>query len=167
MVDFRRQLKEDFEDYRQRFPHVQNIEKDDWALNFWILDKLFRVDEDVIEGSIVDYNDKGIDCFVWHEDLKDLYLIQNKYYSDGTNLTENYVMNDFLTRAIGALEKGTYSRSKELQDIYNKFSVEDDFSIHFHLYITITLLKLKSLLTAYMLLMRSTHLKNMMHLFIH
>ena len=136
MRDFKEQLLEDFQDYRDRFPNIQNIEKDEWAFNFWVLDKLFSIDEDVIEDNIVDYNDKGIDCFVWHEEERDLYLIQNKFYSDDTKLTVGYINNDFLTRAIGALEKGTYTRSKALQNIFNKFKDNEDFSVHFYLYIT-------------------------------
>lgn len=136
MRDFKEQLLEDFQDYRDRFSNIQNIHKNEWAFNFWILDKLFSIDEELIEDSIVDYNDKGIDCFVWHEEEQDLYLIQNKYYSDGIKLSTDYINNDFLTRAIGALEKGTYTRSKTLQDIFNKYKDNDDFSVHFYLYVT-------------------------------
>ena len=148
MADFRKQILEDFDDYRNHYPNITNLNKDEWALNFWVLDKLFSIDESVIETHIVDYNDKGIDCFVWHEDLHDLYLIQNKYYDDSTPLTVQYVMNDFLTRSIGALEKGTYTRSEELQGIYNKFHTEDDFSIHFYLYCTNTTARKKALVDA-------------------
>lgn len=136
MADFRKQIEEDLADYEEKYPNIPNITKKEWAFNFWVLDKLFSEDEQLIEEKIVDYDDKGIDCFVWHEDLHDLYLIQNKFYSEGTAITKDYVMNDFLTRAIGALEKGTYTRSKELQDIYNKYSQEEDFHIYFHLYVT-------------------------------
>lgn len=136
MRDFKEQLLEDFQDYRERHPNIPNIEKDEWAFNFWILDKLFSIDEDIIEDNIVDYNDKGIDCFVWHEEEQDLYLIQNKFYSDNTKLTVDYIFNDFLTRSIGALEKGTYTRNKTLQDIFSQFSGNDEFSVHFYLYVT-------------------------------
>lgn len=136
MADFKKQIMEDIAEYQQRFPNVANIMKDEWAFNFWVLDNLFSEEEELIEEKIVDYDDKGIDCFVWHEDLHDLYLIQNKFYSEGTKITNDYVQNDFLTRALGALQKGTYYRSQELQDIYNKYSGEDDFCIHFHLYVT-------------------------------
>ena len=136
VTDFKKQIIEDIRDYQGAYPNIANISKDEWAFNFWVLDKLFSVDENLIEERIVDYDDKGIDCFVWHEDLKDLYLIQNKFYSEGTMLTNSYVQNDFLTRAIGALEKGTYTRSAELQDIYNKYHEDEDFCIHFYLYVT-------------------------------
>lgn len=73
----------------------KNIRKPEWAFNFWVLDKLFSEDDQLIEEKIIDYDDKGIDCYVWHEDMHDLYLIQNKFYSEGSNLTVDYVMNDF------------------------------------------------------------------------
>lgn len=136
MGDIRRQIEEDLEEYKEKFPNIPNISKPEWAFNFWILDKLFSEDEELIEEKIIDYNDKGIDCYVWHEELHDLYLIQNKFFSEGTILSNDYVQNDFLTRAIGALEKGTYTRCKDLQDIYNKFCMEDDFTIYFNLYVT-------------------------------
>ena len=136
MEDFRQQIMEDIRDYQEKYPNIENINKDEWAFNFWILDKLYSEDEDMIVGEIIDYNDKGIDCYVWHEDLHDLYLIQNKYYTGNSKITNNYVQNDFLTRSIGALEKGTYSRSRELQDIYNKYHDEEDFTIHFNFYVT-------------------------------
>jgi len=136
MSDFRKQILEDFEDYRTKHLHVEHLEKDDWAFNFWVLDKLFSEDESLIEEEITDYNDRGVDCFVWHEDLHDLYLIQNKFYSDGTNLAIDYIKNDFLIRALASLENGTYTRSKQLQDIYNKYHEEEDFTVYLHLYVT-------------------------------
>ena len=146
MRDFKEQLLEDIQDYRERHPNIPNIEKDEWAFNFWILDKLFSIDEELIPGYIVDYNDKGIDCFVWHEDEQDLYLIQNKYYSDDTKLTVDYITNDFLTRAIGALDKGTYTHNKTLQDLFTKFSGNDEFSVHFYLYVTNNVSKTKPII---------------------
>ena len=145
MADFKKQIQEDIDNYQWQYRYVDNIDKPEWAFNFWVLDKLFSVEESLIESYIVDYNDKGIDCFVWHEDQHDLYLIQNKFYDEGTNLTVNYVFNDFLTRALGALEKGTYSRSEELQKIYTKFHEEEDFDLHFHLYVTNNSCKTKSI----------------------
>ena len=136
MSDFKKQILEDIKDYRENNPNMENIDKDEWAFNYWVLDKLFSEDEQLIEEKIIDYKDKGIDCYVWHEDLHDLYLIQNKFYSGDTILTNDYVQNDFLTRSIGSLEKGTYNRSEELQNIFNKYKDESDFMVHFHLYVT-------------------------------
>lgn len=148
MESFKKRIEEDLIDYAEKYPNITNIHKKEWAFNFWVLDKLFSEDEQLIEEKIVDYDDKGIDCFVWHEDLHDLYLIQNKYYSEESPISKDYVMNDFLTRAIGALEKGTYTRSKELQDIYNKYSQEEDFHIYFHLYVTNNSAKTTNILDA-------------------
>ena len=136
MSDFLKQIDEDIMDYQDRYPTMQNITKKEWAFNFWILDKLYSVEEDIIEENIVDYNDKGIDCYVWHEDQRDLYLIQNKCYSEGSTLSVDYVQNDFLVRAIGALENGTYTRNAELQKLFSKYCGEPDFSVHFRLYVT-------------------------------
>ncbi len=136
MADFLKQINEDIEDYQEKYPYISNIAKPEWAFNFWVLDKLYSQDEQLIEEQIVEYNDKGIDCFVWHEDSLDLYLIQNKYYTDNTTLTVDYIQNDFLVRAIGALRNGTYTRSPELQQIFTKFCDEPDFTVHFRLYVT-------------------------------
>ena len=38
----------------------------------------------------------GIDAYEFYEDTKELFLIQNKYYTDKTKLNINYVKNDFL-----------------------------------------------------------------------
>ena len=136
MSDFMNQIKEDIQEYQEKYPNIPNIEKPEWAFNFWVLDKLYSEDEDIIIDHIVDYNDKGIDCFVWHEDQLDLYLIQNKYYEDGTRISKDYVTNDFLTRAVTALSNGTYTRSEELQRIFTRFSGLDGFAINMVLYVT-------------------------------
>ncbi|WP_185966666.1 hypothetical protein [Clostridium sp. HBUAS56017] len=45
------------------------------AFNYWVLDKFFYEEEELIEGKIIDYNDMGIDAFEFYEETKDLYLI--------------------------------------------------------------------------------------------
>lgn len=135
-TDFRKQIAEDIKDYQNNFPNIPNIKKDEWAFNFWILDKLYSEDEDLIEEKIIDYNDKGIDCYVWHEEFKNLYLIQNKYYDDNSSVTVDYYFNDFLTRSIGSLEKNTYNHSPELQKIFNKYKDDEDFQVYLYLYVT-------------------------------
>ncbi len=136
MSDFLKQINEDIEEYQKKYPNVSNIEKAEWAFNFWVLDKLYSIDDQLIEEQIVEYNDKGVDCYVWHEDTRDLYLIQNKFYSSGTMLSTDYIRYDFLVRAIDALDEGKYSRSPELQQIYTNYKDEPDFSIHQRLYVT-------------------------------
>ena len=134
--DFRKQISEDIEEYKVNYPNIKNIFKDEWAFNFWILDKIFQVDEELIEEKILDYHDMGIDCYEFNEDTKDLFLIQNKYYDDNSILSTEYVENDFLLRGINALKNGTYKRNGELQSIYNKYKNNSDFTVNMQLYIT-------------------------------
>ena len=78
----------------------------------------------------------GIDSFEFFEETKDLFIIQNKFYTENSNLTEEYIKNDFLLRAINALKNNTYTRSKELQNIFNKYKNHSDFTVHLELYVT-------------------------------
>ena len=136
MVDFKKQIEEDIKDYQQNFPYVSNINKDEWAFNYWILDKLFYEDEELIEEKIIDYYDMGIDAYEIYEDTKDIYLIQNKYYSNSTTITAEYIKNDFLLRAITALENGTYKKSEELQNAFTKYKDHSDFTVYLQLFVT-------------------------------
>ena len=135
-MDFRNQIREDIEEYQKKFPNVQNINKPEWAFNFWVLDKFFQVDEELIEYNILDYHDMGVDCYAYFEDVKELYLIQNKYYADSTPLTKNYVEDDFLIKPINSLKEGNYRRSEELQKIFNKMKDQPDFSVYLQIYVT-------------------------------
>ena len=135
-LNFRRQIEEDIQEYQDAFTNIPEMQKPEWAFNFWVLDKLYSEDEEIITDRIIDYHDKGIDCFVWHEEQLDLYLIQKKFFDDSTPLSADYVKNDFLTRALASLKNGTYSRSKELQDIYTKYSGVQGFSVNLVLYVT-------------------------------
>ena len=80
MTSFKKQIEEDIREYQQIMPHLGNIQKDEWAFNYWVLDKLFYEDEDLIEGKITDYKDMCIDAYQIYEETKEVYLIQNKYY---------------------------------------------------------------------------------------
>ena len=61
MNDFRKQISEDIKEYQIRYPNIRNIEKDEWAFNYWILDKFFYEDEELIEDKIIDYSDIKIE----------------------------------------------------------------------------------------------------------
>lgn len=136
MGSFKKQIEEDIKEYQINHKHISNIEKDEWAFNYWVLDKLFYEDDELIEEKIVDYHDLGIDAYEIYEDTSDIYLIQNKYYSDSSAVTAEYVKNDFLLRAITALENGTYSKSKELQDAFTKLKYNEDFCVHLQMFVT-------------------------------
>lgn len=135
MADFRTQIDEDIRFYQEAHPFMAHIKKPEWAFNFWVLDKLFSEDEDEIENKIVDYADNGIDCYVWHEESKDLFLIQNKYYSDNTPLTKSY-FNTSIQDGYSQLLQGTYVRSSELQMIFNKYRTDPDFYVYHYYYVT-------------------------------
>lgn len=134
--DFRLQIKQDIEEYKRRYPNISNIKTNAWAFNYWILDKFFYEDEELIEDKIIDYNDMGVDAYEIYEDVKEMYLIQNKYYEDTSKLTEEYVKNDFLLRPIGALENNTYTKSAEVQNFFNKYRNHDDFTVYLQIFVT-------------------------------
>ena len=106
------------------------------SFNYWVLDKFFYEDEELIEDKIIDYNDMGVDAYEIYEDTKELYLIQNKYYNDSSKLSAEYVKNDFLLRPITALENGTYRKSVEVQDFFSKYKNHDDFTVYLQIYVT-------------------------------
>ena len=63
-------------------------------------------------------------------------MIQNKYYGETTAITAEYVKNDFLLRAITALENGTYKKSDELQGAFSKYKDSVDFTVYLQLFVT-------------------------------
>lgn len=96
MSNFKKQIEEDIKEYQTNNSYITNICKDEWAFNYWVLDKLFYEDEELIEEKIIDYHDLGIDAYEIYEDTKEIYLIQNKYYGTSTSISAEYVKNDFL-----------------------------------------------------------------------
>ena len=135
-VNFKQQIEEDFRDYRAIYgDSIANINKDAWAFNFWILDKLFNVDEEIIESRIVDYKDYGIDCFEISEETGDIYLIQNKFY-DTAKIGITYVKDDFLLRPKAVLDLNNYKKAPELQAAYNRMKDNPNFCLHMHIYVT-------------------------------
>jgi hypothetical protein len=136
MSNFIKQIEEDIKEYQANFPYIGNIKKDEWAFNYWVLDKLFYEDEELIEEKIIDYHDLGIDAYEIYEETKDIYLIQNKYYTNSTSISAEYVKNDFLLRAINALENRTYKKSEELQNAFTKYKNNSEFAVHLQLFVT-------------------------------
>ena len=135
MSDFRKQIEEDIRAYQEKLSNVENIQKDEWAFNYWILDKFFYEEEEFILDKIIDYKDRGVDAYEWYEDTKELFIIQNKYYTT-TKISEEYVKNNFLIAPLTALKNGTYVRSDELQKIYTQNKEHPDFSVRLQIYIT-------------------------------
>jgi len=40
MTEFINQINEDIKEYQERYPYMTNMNKNEWAFNFWVLDKL-------------------------------------------------------------------------------------------------------------------------------
>lgn len=136
MYNFKKQIDSDIKDYQEKYLYYPNIKKTEWAFNFWVLYNLFMEDESVIGSKIIDYNDMGIDAYEIYEDTNDVYLIQNKYYSDDTMISTQYIRDDFLIRGITALENGNYKHCRELQKYFTKNKNRQDFRVYLQIYIT-------------------------------
>lgn len=137
MADFRKQIIEDIKAYQEKYGETMHeIKADAWAFNFWVLDKFFYEDEELIIDKITEYKDYGIDAYEWYEDTKELYILQNKFFGDDTKLPTSYVENTFLVTPLAVLEKGNYTKCKELQEIYLAHKDDEGFTIHLQLYIT-------------------------------
>lgn len=135
-VDFKKQIESDIREYQEKYKDsMKNIIKDEWAFNFWIMDKFFYVDENEIENYIIDYSDKGIDCYYYYDDTKELYLIQNKYLST-SKLTGNYLNDDVFARSINLLKMNRYDHCKKLQQIYNENKNNQKFKVYLEIYVT-------------------------------
>ena len=132
---FRQQIKEDIKLIQENLSWDPNTGKDEYAFNYWVLSNIYSLDEEGCNGNITDYNDKGIDCFVHYEEDKELYIIQNKYYGENTKL-DGKEISDFLTRPIATLESDKYTRSPELQNIYNQIKDNNEYQIFLHFYVT-------------------------------
>lgn len=122
---------------------IQNIWKqydkklcNDWyAFNYWILNYLYHIDIEDIQDCVTEFNDKGIDCFVHYEESKELYIIQNFYYTDSTPIKRE-IIADFLISPLHYLSKNDYKRSNKLQGIYNKISEDTDYTVYLYCYTT-------------------------------
>ncbi len=136
MNEFLRQIKDDIALIKRDYSYIdEKMREDDYAFNFWVLNRLYNLDEEIIPSFITDINDKNIDCFVHYEDTKELFIIQNKFYSEDTPLIRENV-SDFLTTPLKVLLKGDYKRSNELQKIFNRIHEDSDYKIWLHFYVT-------------------------------
>ena len=132
--NFKAQIEKDLEDIKEDYeridPHVSNK---DYAFLFWILLKIYNVEEESVTDYITEYNDKGIDCFVHFEETKELFIIQCKHYDEDTKVIRNMVA-DFINTPLAILDKNEYKRSARLQKIYNKVKDDPDYKIRLQFY---------------------------------
>lgn len=135
-MNFKTQIEEDIDLIKDQWsPLYPLLEKREYAFNHWILNRLYEVDEELINELITEYNDKSIDCYVHHEESKELYIIQNKYYDENSVIDRKSVA-DFLTTPLTTLYNNNYKKSKELQKIFNLAKNDPNYQIFFHFYIT-------------------------------
>ncbi|HQS23207.1 MAG TPA: AIPR family protein [Sediminibacterium sp.] len=130
------QIEEDILIIQENWGYLDNnLKKKEYAFNYWVLSRLYDIDEELIPEMVTDYNDKSIDCFVHYPDSKELFIIQNKYYSEDTLLKRNDV-SDFLVSPLVSLNDNKYTRSKELQKIYNSIKDDSEYKIHLHFFVS-------------------------------
>ena len=122
---FREQIKEDMKSLQEDLSWDEKIKDNPaYTFNYWVLINMYHLDQEMCFNHITEYKDKGIDCYVHYEENKELYIIQNKYYSETTPLDNKHI-SDFLTRPIASLESGNY-KNKDLQKAYNTAKLDKD-----------------------------------------
>jgi hypothetical protein len=133
---FKEQIFEDIKLIQEQYSESEpKLNKDEYAFNYWILGRIYNIDEEIIPDQIVEYRDFGLDCYVHYEDSKELFIIQNKFYDESTNLDRKHV-TDFLKTPLSELKNGSYKRKRELQEIFNKAIMDDSYKIYLHFYVT-------------------------------
>lgn len=133
---FKNQISEDIRVIYEQWGYADNnLSKPEYAFNYWILSRIYNIDEEIIPEYITEYNDKSIDCFVHFEESKELYIIQNKYYSDNSSVKRNDV-SDFLQTPLTLLNSNQYNKSAVLQNIYNKIKDDEEYKIILHFFAT-------------------------------
>lgn len=134
--NFRKQIAEDISLIQEQYEYYDpKLKHDHYAFNYWVLSRIYNIDEEIIPNLITDGKDSGIDCFAHFEDTKEIFIIQNKYYSESTPLQRNEVTN-FLTTPIQKLTKNKYKRSDELQAIFNRAKNDSDYKVWLHYYVS-------------------------------
>lgn len=132
MKNFLLQIKEDIEHIQQDWISIdENIKDEQYAFNYWVLNHLFNIDMECIPDHIIEKSGNGIDCYIHYEDTKELYIIQNKYYSSGLRRND---AGDFLNILKSQLLNGTYKKSNELQNIFTYATQDKEYKIYIQLY---------------------------------
>lgn len=133
---FREQIEEDIDLIRSQYASQDSrLNKPGFALNYWILSRIFSMDEEVIPDHITEYKDKGIDCFVHHPENRELIIIQNKHYSENVSVQRKEV-SDFLVSPLHALTSGTYERSPDLQRCFNSVKDNEEYNVKLYFFTT-------------------------------
>lgn len=105
------------------------------AFNYWVLSRIYSLDEELIPECITEYNDKCIDCFVYFEESKELFIIQNKFYSETSSIIRASV-SDFLGTPLALLQNNQYKKSQRLQNIFNRIKDDSEHKVTLHFFAT-------------------------------
>lgn len=133
---FRQQIEEDIALIQKDLLYIdRNLSKEEYAFNYWILSRIFSIDEELIPELITEYSDKAIDCFVHYEENKELYIVQNKYYALDSVVARADVA-DFLNTPISVLKSNNYKKSNDLQNIFNKAKEDSEYKIFIYFFAT-------------------------------
>jgi len=136
LITFKTQIEEDMNLLVQNWLSIDPcLDRPEYAFNYWVLDKLYSIDEALILDYITEYSDKGIDCYVHYDDEKELYIIQNKYYAIDEHVKSNDVAY-FLQNPLSTLKNNRYTRSSELQNLFNDIFNDPEYKIFMHFYTT-------------------------------
>lgn len=136
MEIFKSQIEEDIALLQSSLLYIDsNLSKQAFAFNYWILSRIFSIDEELIPGLITEYSDKSIDCFVHYEECKELYIIQNKYYALN-NMVGRPDVAEFLNTPISVLKNNNYIKSQELQNAFNKARDDAEYKIFVYFFAT-------------------------------
>lgn len=136
METFRAQIEENISELQETNRMYDcNLDKPEYAFNYWILSRIFNMDEAIIKENITEYNDSGIDCFFSDEDNKELFIIQNKFYAPNTTINREE-FSDFLKAPISILSSGNYKKSIELQNTFSKAKTDKEYKVFFYFFTT-------------------------------
>ena len=137
MQMFRAQIAEDISSITDQWSYIDsNLAKPAFAFNYWILSRIYNIDEEIIPEFITEYSDKGVDCYVHFEESKELFIIQNKYYSEDTPISRPDVA-DFLKTPLALLKSNNYKKSPTLQNLFNKVKDDPEYKLSFHFFHTV------------------------------
>lgn len=136
LLMFQQQIGEDIGLIQNDLMYIDpNLNKNEYAFNYWVLSRIFSIDDELIPELITEYSDKGVDCYVHYEDSKELYIIQNKFHAY-ENPVPRPEVTDFLKTPLDLLRANRYSKSDSLQNAFNRAKDDSEYKIYFYLFAT-------------------------------
>ena len=132
---FYNEIRDDLCEIRDNFRDDPKLDKDEYAFLYWLLLKIYHLDESEVADCITEGNDGGIDCYVHYPESKELYIIQAKFYEPEHN-TKAGDFSSFCMRPYSTLKKGAYKHNSDLQKFFTDAIVDTEYKIYFQFYST-------------------------------